>query len=461
MNIILIISDTFRYDNLFDRASLPVKTPNLDAFADWSVSFKNFYTGSFPTIPQRTDLITGRTGWPRYGWQDLALSSANALPQLLKPGGFVSQLICDCPHLFNTGFQKKFDAAVATRGQEGDLFRLRMNEKIDETMPREKTRDGEHFQAHPLVNLHRWQNQDWRYEKDTFPPRTAGLAVDWLEDNYKFSPFLLWIDFFDPHEPWDPPEYMVSKYNPSYEGAAMLHPNYGLATDYTQEELLNLRAHYCAEAELVDRWVGRIFQKIDDLDLWENSIVIFTTDHGTSLGDHNRTGKSNINSRDTRYWPIYPEVAHIPFMISAPGLPGGVEVDAIAQPADILPTIADLCGLKLNAPESIHGSSFAPVLKGETETHRPYAISSQFLTLDGGKLAAESVSPVIYTQDWAFAPIGAVGSRELFDLSSDPGCSVNIHTQNLQQSEQMEALFRQWLDLNQADPAIVEALFNN
>ena len=60
MNIILLISDTFRYDNLFDRAAMPVRTPHLDRFAERAVSVERFYTGSFPTIPQRTDLTTGR-----------------------------------------------------------------------------------------------------------------------------------------------------------------------------------------------------------------------------------------------------------------------------------------------------------------------------------------------------------------------------------------------------------------
>ena len=87
--------------------------------------------------------------------------------------------------------------------------------------------------------------------------------MEWLEENYLYEPFLLWVDFFDPHEPWDPPEYMVRKYDPDYTGTPMLHPNYGKADDYTPEELRNLRAHYCAESELVDRWVGRIIENLD------------------------------------------------------------------------------------------------------------------------------------------------------------------------------------------------------
>ncbi len=68
MNVILLISDTFRYDNLFDRAAMPVRTPCLDAFAGRAVSCSRMHTSSFPTIPHRTDITSGRYGWPWYPW---------------------------------------------------------------------------------------------------------------------------------------------------------------------------------------------------------------------------------------------------------------------------------------------------------------------------------------------------------------------------------------------------------
>ena len=91
---------------------------------------------------------------------------------------------------------------------------------------------------------------------------------------------------------------MVRKYDPKYTGRPMIHPNYGKASVYTGAELKNLRAHYCAEAQMVDRWVGRVLQKIDDLGLWQNSIVVFTSDHGMSLGEHNRTGRLAVDLGD-------------------------------------------------------------------------------------------------------------------------------------------------------------------
>ena len=459
MNIILINSDTYRYDNLFDRAEMPVRTPCLDAFSQRAVSMQRLYTGSFPTIPERTDLTSGRFGWPWYGWQDLEKSTRNALPRLLGAKGYVSQLICDCPHLFNAGFQKTFDAAVAVRGQEGDMPFLRMNHEIQEAMPREKTRSGRHFRENTLVNLHRWTNRYWKGEEDRFPPRTAKLAVEWLEENDQFAPFFLWVDFFDPHEPWDPPEYMVRKYDPDYTGAPMMHPNYGKASDYTGAELRNLRAHYCAEAELVDRWVGRVLQKIDDLDLWKNSVVIFTTDHGMSLGEHNRTGKTNINAGDDRYWPLYPEIAHIPFLIAAPGLEGGRVAGAIAQPADILPTLLDLVGVEVDPPEPMHGISFAPALRGSSdESIRDAAITAQFLRAQDGGIRQGATTPVLYTEKWAYAPVGPDGKQELYDIVSDPYATQDVAGQHPAVVKDLHARLLAWLQDMDAPEEALEAL---
>lgn len=443
-NILFINADTYRYDNLFDRATMPVRTPHLDAFAARAVSLARCYTGSFPTIPERTDLISGRYNWPWHGWQPL--TEKNRLPKLLESRGYVTQLLCDCPHLFNTNFHLAFNGAYTLRGQEGDTFFLRMNTSIQEVLPRDKTRAGHHFQDHNLVDLHRWINRYWTNEDDTFPPRTAACVVRWLEENANFQPFFLWVDFFDPHEPWDPPEYMVKKYDPAYTGVPMLHPNYGLAGDYTPEELRNLRAHYCAEAELVDRWVGRILQKVDDLGLWDNTLVIFTSDHGISLGEHNRTGKSNLNDHDGRRWPLYAEVAHIPFLIAAPGLTGGRTVDLLAQPVDILPTLLDLAGLNVTPPQPFHGQSFAPALRGEPQAPlREAAICGGYLRQQGPTVPPTAVTPVLYTTDWAYAPIGPAGAPELFDLRTDPTTETDVNADFPDVAATLHAQLLAWL----------------
>ena len=458
MNVILLISDTFRYDNLFDWAAMPVRTPNLDAFAERAVSVDQMYMASFPTIPHRTDVTTGRFGWPWYAWQDLPLSGSNHLPRILHEAGYVSQLLCDCPHLFNSRFQHGFDAAQAVRGQEGDMPFLRMNYPIESSMPPEKTRGDKFFQNRNLPDLARWTSRYWRHEEDRFAHQTARLTVQWLEENHlSDKPFFLWVDFFDPHEPWDPPEYMVRRYDPDYDGTPMIHPNYGHTDALTPGELRNLRAHYCALAEIVDRAVGRVLQKIDDLALWEDTIVVFTSDHGTSLGEHQRTGKSNIRDEDMRCWPIYPEIAHVPFLIAAPQLEGGRTVHPLVQPPDVLPTLLELAGVEgVETPDAVHGQSFAPHLRAETdEDFREIAITASYLRPEVGEKPAKWVTPVVYTKRWAYAPIGAWATRELYDLEADPLAESDVCAAHPEIAEDLHSKMLGWMrEIGAPGPAI-------
>lgn len=423
-NIILIISDTFRWDNLRDRATMPVNTPMLDKFMDErAISVEGMYMNSFPTIPHRTDLTASKVGWLHYPWQDRLKSSPNHIPEILRKSGYISQLICDCPHLFNANFNIGFDAAFVTRGQEGDKPLLHFNDPIETVMPHNKTRSAPMYKGHSLADVHRWTNRGMKYESETFPARTADITVRWLEENHEADPFFLWVDFFDPHEPWDPPEYLVKKYDPDYKGIPMIHPNYGHSTDYTDAELKNIKAHYAAEAELVDTHVGRILKKIDDLQLWDDSIVIFTADHGHLIGEHGRVGKSNISDGDDRYWPIYPTIAHVPLLIAGGDIKGGSSLDLMAQPVDIFPTVCDLADVSADPAEKFEGKSFAEALKSNG-SHRDYVVSGSFAGDD--KLQAGSSVPFITDGEWGLAPIGSDGECELYHLKEDPYGECNL-----------------------------------
>lgn len=444
-NIILIISDTYRFDNLYDRAKRPVRTPNLDKFADEkAVEMLNFYTASFPTIPHRTDVISGRLGWPHYGWQNLADSSQNALPAMLEKKGYATQLIADCPHLFNTGFQRTFQAAFQHRGQEGDKPLLHLNDEIKVVQDHRITRQSPSFNGATLADLHRWMNRYFEHEDESFNYKTASTTVRWLEENNTAKPFFLWVDFFDPHEPWDAPEYLVKHYQKEYKGKPMIHPNYGHSSDYTKDELTNLWAHYAAEAEMVDRGIGRILQKIDDLQLWDDSIVVVTSDHGFAIGEHGCTGKSNINDQDKRHWPLYPEISHVPFLIAGKGLEPGTKKKALAQPFDIAPTLCELAGVEVDAPEKIEGSSFASVLQNKTDVHRQAAISSPFVNYDE-TLNPKANTPFLTDGKWAYVPVGPDGEKQLFDLEHDPLAENDISANNQDKVKEMQQLFHDYM----------------
>jgi len=134
-------------------------------------------------------------------------------------------------------------------------------------------------------------------------------------------------------------------------------------------------------------------------------------------------------------------------MVAAPGLEGGRIVDALLQPPDILPTLFDLAGVEPEPPEPLHGTSFAPMLRGEPqEAIRDCAISASFGKLDYDTLPQKATTPVVYTQKWAYAPIGAEGERELYDLGADPACDANVAADHADVCDDLHTRLLGWLD---------------
>ncbi|HEO70974.1 MAG TPA: hypothetical protein ENN80_06885, partial [Candidatus Hydrogenedentes bacterium] len=311
------------------------------------------------------------------------------------------------------------------------------------------------FRGHNLANMHAWTNRNPRIEADMFPAITGRTAIQWLEENHKAGPFFLWLDFFDPHEPWNPPEYFVRRYDPEYAGRPMTHPNYGPASAYTPEELHNLWAHYAAEAQLVDRWIGRVLEKIDDLELWDDSIVLITSDHGMSLGEHGRTGKSNIHDDDPRYWPLYPELGHVPFLIAGGDVPRAQSRDAFGQPVDILPTLCELAGVTVNPAKPFDGQSLAPAILEAGPSHRDYALSGCFINTEVDARPRKASTPFLVTDRWGYAPIGACGKPELYDIAADPLAANDIATDHPVMVKDLHALFLDHLRRHGASDAFL------
>ena len=106
---------------------------------------------------------------------------------------------------------------------------------------------------------------------------------------------------------------------------------------------------------------------------------------------------------------------------------GGRTVDALLRPADIAPTLLDLAGVQVGTPEPMHGRSFAPLLRGESEDSlHDCVVSSTFTRLEAGELPPNRVTPMLYTERWAYAPVGSYGEQELYDLAADPRTETNL-----------------------------------
>jgi arylsulfatase A-like enzyme len=401
MNIILVMSDSYRYDNLSCYGPTQVKTPRLDQFAEEAFVFDNAYLGSFPTIPNRLDLMSGRFSFVDHEWCPLP-EDAVTLQQILSASGVTSYLIADNPHLIEMGFNydRGYDAFEWIRGQETD--RWATSPKEVKLPPSSKNRSQ--FILKTYLRNRAW----WQSEEDRFVARSINAACKWLEDNQDHDQFYLHIDLFDPHEPWDAPQKYVDLYEQDYQGEEIIFPYYDFWKEFLSEEELNhVRALYMAEATMVDHWFGVLLDKIDELGLSEDTAVIFASDHGYLFGEHDLTGKSLMPEVDGRmhYEAIlmYDEIRRTPLSIRLPGQTKGQHIGALVQSPDLMPTILEMAGMVATEsvggqsrtqalqcgvfytedwafkPEEIHGKSLMPLMRGQTERPRDIAVCSNTL----------------------------------------------------------------------------------
>ena len=407
MNFIVIVSDTFRRDHVGCYGNRWISTPHLDAFARQAQLFENAYSASFPTVPHRRDLMTGCFTAAYTGWAPLT-EKETVISQVLSDAGYATAMVTDCPHTLENGFyfDRGFQSWEWIRGQESDRWKTHPRRPESPCDPK-KIRSADRLAEH-----HRRAVAARRYESDTFVAQTMTRACEWLEDNYRDGPFFLYADTFDPHEPWDAPPWYVERYNPGYTGKVVDYPQYALVEGYlSPEELKHCRALYAAKVTLVDRWAGRLLQKIGDLNLLDDTFVLFTTDHGFLLGEHGIIGKGLIPEAGLIYIPLYDEISHIPFLLHVPGGRAGRR-KAVVQPQDIMPTILELA--QVPVPGTVNGRSFAGVIRGGPDRHRDFAVSAPFI-------GTETAFATVRKDNWAamLRPRKRLGGAKQVDKAID------------------------------------------
>jgi arylsulfatase A-like enzyme len=426
-NIVLVVCDTFRRDHVGAYGNPWIRTPNLDRLAAESVVFDYELVSSFPTMPARADFLTGTFSYTFMGWEALP-GHLPTLPGLLSEAGYLTMGVVDTPFFIRDGYgyDRGFDDFIWVRGQGDDT---RPHERLDARLT-------------------------WVYETDRLVARTMSAADRWLERHYK-EQFFLYVDTWDPHEPWDGPDYYAELYRPGYDGRH-LYPAYAKWAEagLTEDDVQLAHATYCGEVTMVDRWLGFLLSKLDVLGLRENTVVVFTSDHGFYFGEHGYFGKAEwihdpgavlSDDADVPEWfssswlltigwsPLYQELTRVPLVVRAPGVEPGRR-SALTTAPDIPATILDLAGVE--APATVQGRSFRDVLEGRRDEHRPFVVSSWPLYFAKGELTSAvdsrprkiaSYMPVtVATRDWSLLVGGPDEAPELYDLRSDPGESVNV-----------------------------------
>ena len=411
MNLIIIIADTTRADHLGCYGSTWIKTPNLDQLAAEGTLFTNSYADGLPTIPMRRVLMTGKTILPvKEGpaWRPL-LDNDVTMAQVLGAKGFTTAFIADTYHYFKPGmnFHRGFKSWRWIRGQEFDMYESGPPGKFDpkKHMPEHHWNKG--YNTRMLQYM--MNTQDRRSEEDYFCAQSFGAGVRWLKQNKNGKPFMLWIDTFDPHEPWDAPKRFQKMYYNKYPFEQFLF-GYGVRLkDIRSEDLPIIRALYAAEVTFVDYCIGRFLERVRELGLMDNTIVVFSTDHGTHLGEEGCVQKTAglLNCC----------VANIPLIVRHPDPQfAGKRIDALVGAEDYMPTFLNMLDVK--GPKEMTGSNFWKIVAGETESIHDSVFTGY------GNFAAVHDHKWHYFQNIKGKNPGK--GPALYELKSDPRMTRNV-----------------------------------
>lgn len=383
MNVIVVMSDSFRRDHIGAFGNPWIKTPALDRFAAQSVVFPEFRIGSYPTIPQRTDMFTGRYSFADRPWQPLKKDDV-VLTELLSRAGIETYMAADTPHLFRSAqmtFTRGFDGVHWSRGSEGDFW---WTDYYDELAYEPPTGKGQIRLSERAFRRMVSQGRRRVSEMDWTTPQTFQTAIEWLTRNSRRKSFFLYVDTFDPHEPWDPPVWARDLYLPDAQGVPYAWAEYGSIDRFGKKELKHLQALYAAECTMVDRWFGRLVDTVDLLGIADKTMVVFLSDHGHYLGypcDGGLIGKLTTFRTNTRgadgeqFLPLLDTVSRPVFMARIPGRAPRT-CTALAQPPDVMPTILDF--FRVRSPKTIQGQSLLPQLGGRGQGFRSAAVSGWY-----------------------------------------------------------------------------------
>ncbi len=436
MNFLVVVADTFRRDHLGCYGGA-VETPYLDRLASESVVFDRAYAGSFPTLPCRIELFTGRIAFPYRTWGPLPQDEL-VLSEVFRSAGYSTALVSDNFPMGHAGygFERGFETSIRVQGQWYDSFRPRQN---DISFPTNASWIGEPGRVQQyLTNV-----CDRTTESDYFAPQTVESACRWLETQGRRRPFLLWVDIFDPHEPWDPPRSYVPEAE-SDDFPWILYPHFGPANRYTADQLEAMRALYRGEVRLVDRWIGVLLAKLKSVNLDDDTTIVFLSDHGMFFGEHNLLGKGSKIPGDIRGWPPYEEVAHIPLMVRVPGARAG-RSQALVHPGDLTPALVELAGIPI--PDRMTARSIIPILRRQAETHRSTLMTSW--ALRGARMTRPSV---VRDDDWSMVFWRTGAPPELYHRASDPGETRNLWPAEKAEGRRLHGRMLEFLRANHCPP---------
>jgi arylsulfatase A-like enzyme len=356
MRAVFMLFDSLNRLALGCYGGTQIATPNFDRFSRRAVTFDNHYVGSLPCMPARRDIHTGRMNFMHRSWGPLEPFD-NSMPEILKSSGIYTHLISDHFHYFEDGgstYHNRYNTWEFVRGQENDPWIAMVKPPIE----RFKEMYSDKHYNNPgdfKRRQHQINRKKMVAEADLPGPQCFERAFRFLDENRSSDNWMLHLECFDPHEPFHAPDRFKDAYRTSYNGPILDWPKYGPAKD-SKLEIEEIRANYAALVAMCDAYFGKLIDYFDTHDMWKDTCLILTTDHGFLLSEHDWWGKNQT--------PYYEEISHIPMIVYHPDYSAlrGSRVQSLSQTADLMPTLLEIFGVP-GRPE-VTAQSILPLIVG-------------------------------------------------------------------------------------------------
>ena len=419
MRTIFLLFDSLNRHALGCYGGKAIATPNFDRLARRSVVFDNHTVGSMPCIPARRDMHTGRLNFLHNQWGPLEPFD-DSYPLLLDAHGVYSHLVTDHYHYFEDGgvcYHGRFGSYEFSRGQEKDKWKGLVKLPVDrwrKTYHEMRFSDKRDTELN-VVNL---VNREYIQDEADFPTaRNTASAIEFLETNKDADDWLLQVEYYDPHEPFVAPQRFREGLDTGYQGPVLDWPRYRKVVE-SEAEIAELRANYFASVRMLDEYLGRLLDTMDRLDLWKDTAIVLTTDHGLLLGEHAWWGKNRM--------PFYDEVCKIPLMIWHPdhAARAGERRKALTQTIDLMPTLLSLHGVA--PPADVQGLDLMPVVAEDhaVRTSCIYGMFGAAVNVTDGRYTYFRYPPDLMTQELAQYTVMPTHMRTLYDPREFEGTTL-------------------------------------
>lgn len=332
-----------------------VHAPNFARLAERTATFDCCYVGSMPCMPARRELHTGRYNFLHRSWGPLEPFDDSA-PELLDKHGVHTHLVSDHYHYWEDGgatYHNRYTTWEGFRGQEGDAWK---GERVEPRIPDSLgSRQGSRKWRQDWVNRPHMEPESQHPQTLTFD---AGL--DFIEANREQDSWFLQIESFDPHEPFFVAQQYLDLYPDDYDGPHFDWPDYARVSE-TPEQVAHLRRRYAALVSMCDASLGRVLDRMDEFDLWQDTMLLVHTDHGFLLGEHGWWAKNDP--------PFYDEVARVPMWAWDPrSSVRDQRRESLVQTIDVAPTLLEFFGVE--PPSDMQGASLRGTIADDSPVHQ-------------------------------------------------------------------------------------------